>query len=300
MTITPEQIDIWRSAASETQNLEFKEAKQQYDNNKLFKYCVALANEGGGHLLLGIADKEPRQVVGSAAFNDTIEMASKLFTSLGFRVDVEEVQHPEGRVVVFSIPSRPRGTAYHFKGAYLMRSGEELVPMSEDHLRKIFSEGMPGWLENAALKELHAQEVIQLLDTQTFFDLLNFPYPTEQHGVLARLADERLIEEVDGRFTILNMGAILLAKNLRDFPDITRKAPRVVVYSGESKMDTTSDITGEKGYAVGFKGLVNYVMSQLPQNEVIEDAIRKEVKLVPEVVVRELLANALIHQDMEW
>lgn len=299
MTITPEQINIWRSAASETQNLEFKEAKQQYDNKKLYKYCVALANEGGGHLLLGIADKAPRRVVGSAAFNNPIEMASKLFTAIGFRVDIEEVQHPDGRVVVFSIPSRPRGTAYHSEGAYLMRAGEELVPMSEDQLRKIFSEGQPGWLENIALKDLSAQDVIQLLDTQTFFDLLNFPYPTDQQGVIARLASEHLIEELEGRFSILNMGAILLAKDLHDFPGVKRKATRVVVFAGESKMDTTSDITGEKGYAVGFKGLVNYVMSQLPQNEVIEGAIRKEVKLVPEVVIRELLANALIHQDMD-
>ena len=78
MTITPEQIDLWRSMASETQNFEFKEAKTQYDNKKLYKYCVALANEGGGHLLLGIKDKLPRPVVGSAAFNNSIEMASLL------------------------------------------------------------------------------------------------------------------------------------------------------------------------------------------------------------------------------
>lgn len=299
MTVTSEQIDIWRSAASESQNLEFKEAKKQFDNKKLYKYCVALANEGGGHLLLGIADKAPRPVVGSSAFNNPIDMASKLFTAIGFRVDIEEVRHPDGRVVVFSVPPRPRGTAYHYEGAYLMRSGEELVPMSEDQLRKIFAEGQPGWLENSALKGLNAQEVIQLLDTQTFFDLLNLPYPTEQAGVLARLVAERLIEESDGSFSILNMGAILLAKNLHEFPDVSRKATRVVVYDGESKMETTSDVTGEKGYAVGFSGLVNYVMSQLPQNEVIEGAIRKEVKLVPEVVIRELLANALIHQDMD-
>jgi len=171
--------------------------------------------------------------------------------------------------------------------------------MSEDQLRKIFAEGQPSWLENVALKDLSGQDVIQLLDTQTFFDLLNLPYPTEQQGVIARLVSERLIDEVDGRFSILNMGAILLAKNLREFTDISRKATRVVVYAGESKMETTLDITGEKGYAVGFTGLVSYVMSQLPQNEVIEGAIRKEVKLVPEVVIRELLANALIHQDMD-
>ena len=171
--------------------------------------------------------------------------------------------------------------------------------MSEDQLRKIFAEGQPSWLENPALKDISAQDVVQLLDTQTFFDLLRLPYPTDQAGVLARLLDERLIERSAAGFHILHIGAVLLAKNMRQFPDISRKAARVIVYAGESKMQTVSDITGEKGYAVGFAGLVQYVMGKLPQNEVIEGAIRREVKLLPEVVVRELLANALIHQDFD-
>jgi predicted HTH transcriptional regulator len=71
----------------------------------------------------------------------------------------------------------------------------------------------------------------------------------------------------------------------------------VVVYPGASKLETKLDQVGSKGYAVGFQGLVRFVMSQLPQNVVIEDALRKEVKLVPEITIRELVANALIHQD---
>ena len=299
MTVTPEQIDLWRSARSETRNLEFKEAKNQYDNRKLYRYCVALANEGGGHLILGIADRPPRRVVGSRAFNDPIAMAGKLFKAIGFRVDIEEVSHRDGRVVVFCIPPRPKGTAYHFEGAYLMRSGEALVPMSEDQLRKIFAEGRPGWLEGVANRDATAQDVVQLLDTQGFFDLLGMPYPTEQRGVIARLLTERLIEETPTGFSIFNIAALLLAKDLKSFPDISRKATRVLVYDGESNRKTTSDRTGEEGYAVGFQGLVRYVMSQLPQNEVIEDALRKDVKLVPELIIRELLANALIHQDLE-
>lgn len=300
MTITPEQIDLWRSVRSETQNLEFKEAKNQFDSKKLYRYCVALANEGGGYLVLGIADKPPREVVGSQAFLNPIATASKVFTAVGFRVEVVEVQHPDGRVVVFQIPSRPRGTAYHLEGSYLMRSGEELVPMSEDQLRKIFAEGQPSWLEGIAMQGLSGQDVVQLLDTQSFFDLLNLPYPTDQTGVMQRLVSERLVQSLEAGYSILNIGAVLLAKNLRSFEGVQRKAARVVVYSGDSKMETLSDLSGEKGYAVGFRGLVQYVMGRLPQNEVIEDAIRKEVKLVPEVVIRELLANALIHQDFEF
>lgn len=298
MATTPEQIDLWRQSPSEQQRLEFKEAKTQFDNRKLYEYCVALANEGGGYLLLGIANKPPRPVVGTQAFRDPVAMAEKLFEALGFRVDIEEVAHPDGRVLVFHIPSRLRGTAYHLEGKYLMRSGESLVPMSEDQLRRIFAEGKPDWLEEHTKTGLDAQQVVDLLDTQTFFELHKLPYPTDRGGVIDRLLRERLIDETGGVYAIRRIGALLLAKRLDDFQDLARKAPRVVVYTGISKVETRLDQTGEKGYAVGFQGLVRFVMDQLPQNEVIEDALRKEVKLVPEVAIRELVANALIHQDL--
>jgi predicted HTH transcriptional regulator len=73
----------------------------------------------------------------------------------------------------------------------------------------------------------------------------------------------------------------------------------VVVYNGTSKLDTKLERNAVRGYAVGFQGLIKFIGEQLPQNEVIEDAIRREAKLVPESVIRELVANALIHQDFE-
>lgn len=297
MTPRVEQLEAWLSSPTEHEHLEFKEAKQQFNNDKLYKYCVALANEGGGHLVLGVTDSRPRKVVGTSAFNNPTEMASKLYRALKFRVEIEEVQHPEGRVLVFHVPSRPRGTAREYQGAYWMRVGEELTPMSADKLRSIFSEGELPWLETAATEGASAQDVVQLLDTQTFFDLLGLPYPTDRSGVLHKLKGERLIEEGPSGFVIRKLAAVLLAKNVRDFDHVYRKAPRVVVYSGKNKLETASDTSGVKGYAVGFQGLVEQVMGHLPQNEVITDALRRESKLVPELVIRELVANALIHQD---
>jgi ATP-dependent DNA helicase RecG len=298
VTTAPAQIDLWRQAPSERQNLEFKEAKNSFDREKLSAYCVAIANEGGGHLVLGVADTPPRPVVGSAAFRSLASTANQLFVRVGFRVDIEEVTHPDGRVIVFHVPSRPRGTAYHLDGKYLMRSGESLVPMSEDRLRAIFAEGGPDWLEEPALAGLSGQDVVDLLDTQSFFELMKQPYPTDRVGVLDRLMRERLIDRVDDGYTIRRLGGLLVAKKLDNFPDLARKAPRVVVYNGTSKLDTRIDQTGNRGYAVGFRGLHEFVMGQLPQNEMIENALRKKVKLLPEHSVRELIANALIHQDV--
>jgi ATP-dependent DNA helicase RecG len=293
---TVAQIDLWRQVASERQNLEFKEAKSRFDREKLAAYCVAIANEGGGHLILGIADAPPRQVVGSHAFPNLIETADQLFIKIGFRVDLEVVDHPDGRILLFHIPARPKGTAYHLEGKYLMRSGASLVPMSEDRLRAIFAEGGPDWLEEPSLSGLDAQLVVSLLDTQAFFELMRLPYPSDRDGVLSRLRDERLIDVVPDGYAIRRLGGLLLAKRLDAFPDLARKAARVVVYSGTSKLDTRIDQTGQRGYAVGFQGLVDFVMGQLPQNEIIENALRRQVKLLPEKSVRELIANALIHQ----
>ena len=297
MTTTPGQIDLWCQTPSEHQRLEFKEAKQQFDNHRLYQYCVALANEGGGHLLLGVSNDLPRKVVGTKAFADPVAMAEKVFEALGFRVEIEEVLHAGGRVLVFHIPSRPRGTAYHLDGAYLMRSGGSLVAMSEDQLRRIFAEGKPDWLEEPSRTALSDEDVIELLDTQAYFELMKIPYPSDRAGVLDRLQRERFIDGNSDGWSIRRLSALLFAKQLNDFPDVARKAARVVVYNGTSKTDTKLDRNGTKGYATGFQAMITFVMGQLPQNEVIEDALRKQVKLVPDVVIREVLANALIHQD---
>lgn len=299
MPTTVEQIEEWRRAPSETHHLEFKEAKVQFDTERLLSYCVAIANEGGGHLLLGITNKPPRRIVGSKAFGNLVKVESHIFDAIHFRVEVEEVNHPDGRVVVFRIPRRPTGSAYSLRGAYLMRSGESLVPMTADHLRDIFAENKEAWLEEHTKAGLDAQAVADMLDTQTLFDLLRLPYPTTREGVIERLIELRLVDLAGGSYAIRRLGALVAAKRLSEFPELMRKAARVITYKGRSKQETEIDVPGQRGYAVAFSGFVRYVCERLPQNEVIEDALRTSAKLVPDEVVRELLANALIHQDFE-
>ena len=123
------------------------------------------------------------------------------------------------------------------------------------------------------------------------------PYPTTREAVLERLEANQLIRGTPTGYSVSRLGALLLAKDLAAFPTVQRKAARIVVYNGPSKLDTRLDETWLKGYAAAFEDLVRFVSAQLPQNHVIEEALRKEQKLVPIVVLRELIANALIHQD---
>jgi ATP-dependent DNA helicase RecG len=87
---------------------------------------------------------------------------------------------------------------------------------------------------------------------------------------------------------------LLFAKRLDHFDRLTRKVPRVVVYEGRNKLRTKSDHQGQAGCAVGFERLLAYINSLVPSNELIEQALRREVKMFPEIALRELFANALI------
>lgn len=292
------QLELWMQAETEHQRLEFKEAKTQFSYEKLKQYCVALANEGGGHLILGVTDRHPRKIVGTTAFPNVVESAEQLFRAVGFRVDIEELEHRDGRVLVFRIPARPHGSAYHLEGRYLMRSGGALVPMSEDRLREIFAEGTPDWIEIPSSTGADAHEISRLLDTAAYFTLLHMPYPSSTDETLDRLSRDRLIDREAGSYTIRRIGALLLARDIRAFPDCAGKAARVVVYNDSSKLNTKLEREFTNGYASGFEELVAFIMEQLPQNEVIRGALRQQVPLVPDAVIRELVANALIHQDL--
>ncbi len=281
----------------EDEHLEFKAWDTRDDDSEVGRYCVALANEGGGRLIIGVTDKRPRQIVGTQVYADTQRIAFKLLQKLHFRVDVEELLHHKGRVLIFHAPSRPAGTAYNYDGSYLMRSGESLMPMSEDKLRAIFKEGEPHWLSCDAKIGCSNADVIALLDTQIYFDLLKIPYPSHRDAVLEKFASESLIKQNGETWVISNLGAILFAKKLEDFSSLKRKAARVVVYDGVGKLRTHLDRTLPGGYVAEFENLVQLISDQTQENEVVGQALRRDIKMFPEITIRELVPNALIHQD---
>jgi ATP-dependent DNA helicase RecG len=142
MRTTVEQLQNWLSEP-EGLHLEFKEAKNRYDFDKLVQYCVALANEGGGKIILGVTDQRPRRIVGTAAFEEPGRTEAGLHTRLSHRIPVEEMHLPEGRVLVVHVPGRLPGTAWQIEGRYLKRAGDDLTALGEAELKAMFAETGP-------------------------------------------------------------------------------------------------------------------------------------------------------------
>src|SRR5215510_14465440 len=132
MPTTIKDLVQWIQVPREVEGLEFKAARTGFHGDKLMDYCVGIANDGGGKLILGVTDKLPRKVVGTTAISDPQEMQKKILDKLHVEVKVEELNHPDGRVIICHIPTPPPGTPLHHDGRYWMRSGEELRAMSPD------------------------------------------------------------------------------------------------------------------------------------------------------------------------
>ena len=294
----------------ETEWLEFK--VNRADPQQIGEYLSALSNSAAllgvehGYLVWGVKDKGHVIVGTSFSPRDekvgNQELENWLATQLAPRIDfrIHEFEDDGKRIVIFEVPKAIH-TPIRFKGREYLRIGsckQNLLdfPEKERELWSCFSR-MP-FEKGIAKKSVSSDEVLSLIDYPSYFDLTGQRLPDNRAGILDRLARESVVIPVGAnRYDITNFGALLLAKDLSAFERIRRKAPRVIVYSGKNKVETIREQIGAKGYAIAFEGLIDFVNNLLPQNEEIRAALRTEVKMYPEVAIRELVANALIHQD---
>lgn len=130
----------WLLDAKEGESIEFKRAENAFEFDELAKYACALANRGGGYVVLGVTDKRPRQVVGSHAFAQPERTRNGLMDRLHLRIDFHLLDANGKRVLVFDIPPRPVGVPIQDKGICWWRKGDSLVEMPMEELRAIFAE----------------------------------------------------------------------------------------------------------------------------------------------------------------
>ena len=204
----PEQFQALL-ASPEGSRIEFKTAASGYQFEDLVKYCVALANEGGGVMVLGVTDRRPRQVVGTQAFLEPGRTEAGLFEQLRRRIQIEEYIHDGKRVLLFHIPGHLPGTAWQHKGTFWMRAGDALVPMTDEQLRRIHEETGPDFSA-----EFCAEAHLNDLDQNAVDVLRRLWQRKSPEQNLAIRSEEQLLTDaefiVDGRLTYAAL--ILLGK----------------------------------------------------------------------------------------
>jgi len=306
-------IDELRSQGAENSLLEFK--RDNIDPKLIAKLCSALSNaarvaqKNCAYVLWGIHDDDhsvvgthfdpEAQMVGNQVFQ--LWLAQRLSPSIAF--SFRSVDHPDGKVVILEIPAATTAPVAFDDIAYI-RIGSATPKLADypDRFQKLIDNMRPfSWETGIAKSFLDEDVVLDLLDYPAYFKLTGQGLPDNRKGIFERLhADQLLTKDVGGRWNITNLGAILFANDLAQFDSaIARKAIRFVAYESNNKASrVTHRQDGKKGYATGFEGWVNYINNLLPQNEHIGAAFRKTHQLYPEVTIRELIANALIHQDM--
>ncbi len=298
-----------RGLPVETEWLEFKENNS--DPKSIGEYISALSNsaclhrkefayyifgiEDGSHAITGTNFKPRQEKVGQQELENWL--ATQLKPAIDFKI--YEFDYDGKPIVMFVIDPAFRNPI-SFKGIEYIRVGSIKKKLADfpEKARKIWMNTSNIVFEtDYAMKNVNADQVLRLLDYPSYFTLMKINLPANKNGILNKFEEEKLITKQNGSYHITNLGAILFARQLADFDNLQRKAIRVVIYKGKNKLKTIKEQVGGKGYAVGFEGLVNYINDQLPTNEEIGRVFRKEVKMYPELAIRELVANAIIHQD---
>lgn len=146
--------------------------------------------------------------------------------------------------------------------------------------------------------DLHFSDIMRLINVDAYFSLLGIPQPIDEKGIAHYLQEDGIVLKLDnGLYAITNLGAMLFAKDLNEFSRLGRKALRIVRYSGINRLAIKKEETFSSGYAVGFETAVRYAGALLPSEE-DTSAVQLTMKdKFPIPVIREAMANALIHQD---
>lgn len=294
MSCTLEQLSHWMAAPSEGEHLEFKEAKNNYSFDKLAHYCCALANEGGGKMILGVTNSPPRRVVGSSAFRNLDKVEGDLYQRLRFRARVEEIAHPDGRVLVFDCPARPLGVALRVDGVYWMRVGENLTAMSDDKLREIFAEGQPDFS-----KDISRGATEQDLDAAAVEDFRQRWMQKSKNQKLAAIPRAQLLNDAElMEGDKLTYASLILFGTKQALGKYLPNAEVVFEYrSQEASIPSQQRENFREGLFLIYDRVWELVNRRNDLQHYQEGLFVHDIPTFNEGVIREALLNAVCHRD---
>lgn len=290
----------------ELNELDWKAALSP-DKKRLREHLSAMANlPGGGFLVYGLNAKGEPTGINEEFVETTINQLTNigrdgLSPSLVLDHCVAECE--AGRLLYVYIqeslvkPVQIRGQS--LEEAFI-RSGATTRRASRQEIGTLMlNSRTPKWEELHSTLLQTDEQLLKLLEVEPILAMLNRPVPQSSGEMLLWMESEKLIEiAAAGGGYVTNLGGMAAARELADFSDLSRKAVRVIRYAGTDKTGPINyQQEGRRGYAIRFQKLLEVVMGLLPQAEVVKQGLRVKETTYPEIALREILANALIHQD---
>lgn len=309
MTSDPSRIaalDEW-IRGKEGENLEFKSARTNFHFDELTKYCVAIANEGGGKIILGVTDERPRQVVGSKAFTQPERTRKGLCERIPLGIDFEEIDHPDcasgSRVLIFMVPSRPVGMAIQYNGHRWVRKEDSLVEMSDDRLREIYAESGHDFsadiCRGVSLSDLDVDAIRNF--RERWIAKAKKAEDQEQANRVQSLDDAQLLEDVeaivDGQVTYA--GLILFGTSRA----LTRHLAAAEIVFEYRSSDASGPAQDRKEYRRGFFCCYDELWQQInlrnDKQDFQEGLFVTPISTFNERPVREAILNAVSHRNYQ-
>lgn len=280
----------------EGENVEFKEAKNNFEFENLVKYACAIANCGGGHIVLGVSDKRPRTIVGTNAFLQPERTRMGLVEQLHLKIDVAIHQKDEKRILIFYVPSRPIGSPIQYKGTYWSRECDKLVPMSEDELRAIFSESGHDFSADVC-----REAVFSDLDENAIEDFRKRWITKSRNPALANLSLKQLLDDCEATILGKITYAALILFGTREALGRLLGQSEVVFEYRSSEASGPAQFREEfrQGFFTFYDKLWELVNLRNDKQHFQDGLFVLDVPTFEERIVREAILNAVSHRNYQ-
>ena len=312
--------DLVRSLAALPTEVEWSEFKvNNKDPERIAKYISAISNVATlydrpyGYIVWGIHD-DTHEIVGTDfEYRKTKKGNTELELWLNKQI------HPKIEFKFYEVPFRNKdnkdihvtlveipcaeGEPTKFESLAYIRVGSNLqtlsgYPEKEAELWRKFDK--TPFEKRIAYSEVSADDVTELLDYPGYYRKIGVPIPDNRNKVIQDLKDEKFIYPNDGgSWDISNYGALMIAADLKAFENLAKRSVRMIRYHGTSRIEGIGEMVFSNGYAISFENIVQHILTAIPQEEFIENGIRRHKFIFPETAIRELLANMMVHQSLE-
>ncbi|MDR2466600.1 MAG: putative DNA binding domain-containing protein [Prevotellaceae bacterium] len=271
---------------------------------RLAQHISAFANlKGGGMFVFGVNNDGSCFSISQSDAEEIVKQLGNIAkNNLAYSIKIEHaILEYNGYSLLFvHIPEQVEKPVY-LRGTDLFnsycRSAGQTVKMSHNQIKLLISSSEGIFFERQiAMKNMNAENVLTLLNYRKMFELLDKNVPSSPNTILNKMNDLEFCKYESGYWHITNLGAILFANDITQFEGLRGKSVIVRKYMGTNNREMEFEQVGRYGYAVGFEGLVDFIMLHTQNGEKRE--VKRESKYIyPKVAIREFVANALIHQD---